>query len=183
MSNFSSAFKNMDAKIELKRYSCAVIAAVLFAVNIKTFVKAGGLYPGGFNGLTLLIQGIFQEFAGMEIPYTLINVILNAIPVFIGLKFIGVKFTMSSCVVIVLSSILTDLIPSQPITYDPLLISIFGGLINGFVVSLCLIGNTSSGGTDFIAIYFQKKRTGYLELYSLRKRSDTGCCRPAFWLG
>ena len=36
----------MDAKIELKRYSCAVIAAVLFAVNIKTFVKAGGLYPG-----------------------------------------------------------------------------------------------------------------------------------------
>ena len=150
MSNFSSAFKNMDAKIELKRYSCAVIAAVLFAVNIKTFVKAGGLYPGGFNGLTLLIQGIFQEFAGMEIPYTLINVILNAIPVFIGLKFIGVKFTMSSCVVIVL-------IPSQPITYDPLLISIFGGLINGFVVSLCLIGNTSSGGTDFIAIYFSEK--------------------------
>ena len=157
MSNFSSAFKNMDAKIELKRYSCAVIAAVLFAVNIKTFVKAGGLYPRGFNGLTLLIQGIFQEFAGMEIPYTLINVILNAIPVFIGLKFIGVKFTMSSCVVIVLSSILTDLIPSQPITYDPLLISIFGGLINGFVVSLCLIGNTSSGGTDFIAIYFSEK--------------------------
>lgn len=64
---------------------------------------------------------------------------------------------MSSCVVIVLSSILTDLIPSQPITYDPLLISIFGGLINGFVVSLCLIGNTSSGGTDFIAIYFSEK--------------------------
>ena len=157
MSNFSSAFKNMDAKIELKRYSCAVIAAVLFAVNIKTFVKAGGLYPGGFNGLTLLIQCIFQEFAGMDIPYTLINVILNAIPVFIGLKFIGVKFTMSSCVVIVLSSILTDLIPSQPITYDPLLISIFGGLISGFVVCLCLIGNTSSGGTDFIAIYFSEK--------------------------
>lgn len=157
MSNFSSAFKNMDAKIELKRYSCAIIAAVIFAVNIKTFVKAGGLYPGGFNGLTLLIQGIFQEFAGMEIPYTLINVALNAIPVFIGLRFIGVKFTMSSCVVIVLSSILTDLIPSQPITYDPLLISIFGGLINGFVISLCLIGNTSSGGTDFIAIYFSEK--------------------------
>lgn len=157
MSSISSAFKDMDAKVEMKRYGCAVIAAVIFAVNIKTFVRAGGLYPGGFNGLTLLIQGIFREFAGMEIPYTLINVALNAIPVLIGLKYIGIKFTLSSCVVIVLSSILTDLIPSQPITYDPLLISIFGGLINGFVVSLCLIGNTSSGGTDFIAIYFSKK--------------------------
>lgn len=157
MSSISAAFKDMDAKVEVKRYGCAVIAAVIFAVNIKTFVRAGGLYPGGFNGLTLLIQGIFREFAGMEIPYTLINVALNAIPVIIGLKYIGVKFTLSSCVVIVLSSILTDLIPSQPITYDPLLISIFGGLINGFVVSLCLIGNTSSGGTDFIAIYFSEK--------------------------
>lgn len=157
MSSISSAFKNMDAKVEVKRYGCAVIAAVIFAVNIKIFVRAGGLYPGGFNGLTLLIQGIFREFAGMEIPYTLINVALNAIPVLIGLKYIGIKFTLSSCVVIVLSSILTDLIPSQPITYDPLLISIFGGLINGFVVSLCLIGNTSSGGTDFIAIYFSEK--------------------------
>ncbi len=155
--NLASQFKNMDAKIELKRYGCAVIAAVIFAVNIKTFVKAGGLYPGGFNGLTLLIQGIFQEFMNMEIPYTLINITLNAIPVFIGLKYIGAKFTLSSCVVIVLSSILTDLIPAQPITYDPLLISIFGGLINGFVISLCLIGNTSSGGTDFIAIYFSEK--------------------------
>ncbi len=155
--NIASQFKGMDAKIELKRYGCAVIAAVIFAVNIKTFVKAGGLYPGGFNGLTLLIQGIFQEFMEMEIPYTLINVALNAIPVFIGLKYIGAKFTLSSCVVIVLSSILTDLIPAQPITYDPLLISIFGGLINGFVISLCLIGNTSSGGTDFIAIYFSEK--------------------------
>ena len=157
MSSISSAFKDMDAKVEMKRYGCAVIAAVIFAVYIKTFVRAGGLYTGGFNGLTLLIQGIFREFAGMEIPYTLINVALNAIPVLIGLKYIGIKFTLSSCVVIVLSSILTDLIPSQPITYDPLLISIFGGLINGFVVSLCLIGNTSSGGTDFIAIYFSEK--------------------------
>lgn len=157
MSSISSAFKDMDAKVEVKRYGCAVIAAVIFAVNIKTFVRAGGLYPGGFNGLTLLIQGTFREFVGMEIPYTLINVVLNAVPVLIGLKYIGVKFTLSSCVVIVLSSILTDLIPSQPITYDPLLISIFGGLINGFVVSLCLIGNTSSGGTDFIAIYFSEK--------------------------
>lgn len=157
MNSISSAFKDMDAKVEVKRYGCAVIAAVIFAVNIKTFVRAGGLYPGGFNGLTLLIQGIFREFAGMKIPYTLINVALNAIPVLIGLKYIGIKFTLSSCVVIVLSSILTDLIPSQPITYDPLLISIFGGLINGFVISLCLIGNTSSGGTDFIAIYFSEK--------------------------
>lgn len=149
--------ENINMRHEAKRYACAIVAAMIFAVNIKTFVRAGGLYPGGFNGLTLLIQGIFEKFAGLAVPYTVINVTLNAIPIFIGLKFVGKKFTLSSCCVIILSSILTDIIPSQPITYDTLLISIFGGLINGFGVSLCLIGNTSSGGTDIVGIWVSEK--------------------------
>jgi uncharacterized membrane-anchored protein YitT (DUF2179 family) len=144
-------------KLEGKRYCCAVLAAGIFALNIKTFVRAGGLYPGGFSGLTLLLQSIFKQFMGISIPYTVINVLLNTIPVSIGLRFIGKRFTFSSCCVILLSGLLTDIIPGQPITYDMLLISIFGGLINGLAVSLCLIGNTSSGGTDFFAIYFSEK--------------------------
>ena len=149
--------KELNLKHEAKRYGCAVLAATIMALNIKTFVRAGGLFPGGFTGLTLLLQNIFQTFMGIAVPYTLINVLLNSIPVFIGLKFIGKKFTISSVCVIVLSGLLTDIIPSQPITYDTLLISIFGGLINGFCISLCLIGNTSTGGTDFIAVYLSSR--------------------------
>lgn len=148
----------VNMKQELKRYGCAVLAAVIFAVNIKTFVRAGGLFPGGFSGLTLLVQGVFEKFGGIAVPYTAINLLLNCVPVGIGLKFIGKKFTLSSCCVILLSGVLTDMIPVQPITYDTLLTSIFGGLINGLIISLCLIGNTSSGGTDFIAIYFAEKK-------------------------
>lgn len=138
--------------------SCAIIAAVIFAVNIKTFVRAGGLYPSGFNGVTLLVQQIGTQFFGIAIPFSLINLPLNAIPAFISFKYLGPKFTVSSCCVVVLTSLLTDFIPSQPITYDPLLISIFGGLINGLAASLCMIGNTSGGGTDFIAILVSEKR-------------------------
>ena len=138
--------------------SCAIIAAVIFAVNIKTFVRAGGLYPSGFNGVPLLVQQIGTQFFGIAIPFSLINLPLNAIPAFISFKYLGPKFTVSSCCVVVLTSLLTDFIPSQPITYDPLLISIFGGLINGLAASLCLIGNTSGGGTDFIAILVSEKR-------------------------
>ena len=87
--------KELNLKHEAKRYGCAVLAATIMALNIKTFVRAGGLFPGGFTGLTLLIQNIFQTFMGIAVPYTLINVLLNSIPVFIGLKFIGKKFTIS----------------------------------------------------------------------------------------
>lgn len=150
--------QQINIKNEVRRISCAILAAVIFAVNIKTFVRAGGLYPGGFNGLTLLIQTSLQEFAGLTLPYTAINLPLNIIPIIIGFKFVGKKFTLSSCLVILLTSFLTDMIPAQPITYDTLLISIFGGIINGLAMSLCLIGNTSSGGTDFIAIAVSEKK-------------------------
>ena len=149
---------SVNLRHEARRMSCAIIAAVIFAVNIKTFVRAGGLYPSGFNGVTLLVQQIGTQFFGIAIPFSLINLPLNAIPAFISFKYLGPKFTVSSCCVVVLTSLLTDFIPSQPITYDPLLISIFGGLINGLAASLCLIGNTSGGGTDFIAILVSEKR-------------------------
>ena len=119
--------------------------------------KAARTY-GGATGLTLLIQRSFELFFQIEIPYTIVNVILNIIPIYIGFRFIGKKFTLYSCLCIMLTNILTDIIPGFAITYDTLLISIFGGLINGFVISLCLWMNATTGGTDFIAIYFSEKK-------------------------
>lgn len=149
---------NIDYKTEAKRVVFGLAGAIIMAVNIKTFVRAGGLYPGGFNGVTLLIQTIFERFLAVALPFTVINLLLNAIPTIVCFKAIGKKFTVSSAMIIVLTSVLTDIIPYQPITQDILLISVFGGLLNGFAVSLCLMGGTSGGGTDFIAIYFAEKK-------------------------
>ena len=133
------------------------VASLVMATNIKTFVQTGGMIPGGATGLTLLIQRSMQTFLQLYIPYTVINVILNAIPVYIGFRYIGKKFTLYSCLMIFLTGIFTDLIPATPVTYDILLISIFGGIINGFAISLCLRVDATSGGTDFIAIFFSQK--------------------------
>lgn len=146
-------FKKEDKYGEVKRILCALIASVIFAVNIKTFVNAGGLFPGGFTGITLLIQKSALKFLGLHLPYSIINYTINFFPVLLGFRKIGVKFTSSSCLVILCTGLLADLIPAMPITYDVLLISVFGGLVNGLACSICLLGGTSSGGTDFIAIY------------------------------
>lgn len=147
-----------DLKKDGRRIVVVCLASVLMAINIKTFVKAGGLYPGGATGLTVLIQSIFERFLNIEVPYTFVNLLLNLIPIYIGFRFIGKKFTLYSCLMIVLTSILTDLIPQSAITYDILLISVFGGIINGFVISICLIMNATTGGTDFISIYLSEKK-------------------------
>ena len=147
-----------EAKESIKKILVICLASFLMALNIKSFVRTGGLYPGGATGLALLIQRAADMFLHITIPYTIVNILLNAIPVYIGFRFIGKKFTMYSCLMIVLTSVLTDIIPGYAITYDTLLISIFGGLINGFVIGLCLHMNATTGGTDFIAIYLSDKK-------------------------
>jgi uncharacterized membrane-anchored protein YitT (DUF2179 family) len=116
------------------------------------------LYPGGVTGLTILLQTIFQQFLNITVPYTVINLLLNALPIYIGFRFIGKKFTVYSCVQIVLTSVLTDIIPGYALTYDVLLISIFGGIISGIATSLCLMVDATTGGTDFISIYMSEKK-------------------------
>ncbi len=135
-----------------------IIASVVMAVNINTFVMTGGLYPGGVTGLTLLIQRFSESSFGVHLPFAVVNILLNLIPIYIGFRYIGKKFTMYSCLMIGLTAFLIDVIPSHIVTEDILLISIFGGIINGIAVSLCLRSDTTAGGTDFIAIFLSQKK-------------------------
>ena len=134
------------------------LAALINAININTFVHTGGLFPGGATGFTVLLQRVGETYFGVELPYSAINLALNAFPVYIGLRFIGKKFTLLSVYMIFMSGLLTDLLPSAVITYDTLLIAIFGGIINGTVISICLHMSATSGGTDFIAIFLSERK-------------------------
>ena len=147
-----------DFKKDAKRLVVICIASVLYALNIKIFVRTGGLFPGGATGLTILIQRSLLKFLGLSVPYSPINLLLNAFPIYIGFRYIGKKFTLFSCLMIVLSSTLVDMIPGAIITEDILLITIFGGIINGFVTSICLLSDATTGGTDFIGIYLSQKK-------------------------
>ncbi len=145
-------------KKELRRLLFCTLGALVYAFNLRSFVRTGGLFPGGFAGITLLIQQIGETFFQAQLPYTMIYLPLNLIPAYIGIRYLGKKFTFYSIYVIALSSVLTDLLPPVTITYDVLLICIFGGIVNGAAVCLCLSVGASGGGTDFISIYFSEKR-------------------------
>jgi uncharacterized membrane-anchored protein YitT (DUF2179 family) len=146
-------FKRSD----IWRIILCICAGILMSVNLRTFVYTGNLLPGGFAGLTLLLQAIFHKFLGITVPYGVIYFLMNSVPIVIAFKFIGKKFTLYSCITILLVTFLTDIIPVYAITYDVLLISIFGGLINGFAITLCLKADATTGGTDFIAIAISER--------------------------
>jgi len=138
-----------------------IVAGTLMAFNIRTFVHAGGIIPGGFTGLSLLIQKICLQYGDFNLPFSVPFYIFNAVPAAVCFKFIGKKFTLISLLAIIITGLLTDWLPSMFIEiiklHDTLLSSVFGGALNGLAIALCLYAGATSGGTDFIAIFISEK--------------------------
>ncbi len=102
----------MKQRNNLQRILLVIAASFIMAANIKIFVRAGDMFPGGFNGLTLLIQRTASRYFDLDLPFSVINLILNAVPAVISFLYIGKKFTLYSGLMILLSSVLTDILPS-----------------------------------------------------------------------
>ena len=155
-------FQTLESKYpkfyQFFRLFVVVIASILFAWNLCCFAKTANLFPGGFSGLSLLLQEIIFNFLHIRIPYTIFNIVLNLFPIYIAFKYIGKKFTLYSILTIFLSSIFVDILPHYIFTQDILLVSVFGGLINGFAISLCLNVGATTGGTDFISIFLSQQK-------------------------
>ena len=140
------------------RFAMVTMGAVLFAVVIKSFVQPANLFPAGFSGITVLFQRIMATYFKVSVPYSAVYLPLNIIPFYIGIRYLGKRFTAYSLYVTVLSSILADTMPKFQITYDTLLLSVFGGILSGIGVLLCLLAGASGGGTDIISIFFSERK-------------------------
>jgi uncharacterized membrane-anchored protein YitT (DUF2179 family) len=145
-----------------KRLILLVLASLLMALNLKTFCIAAGIIPGGFSGIAVLFQETMSTHFNIKVPFSLVYYVLNAFPIYIGFRFIGKWFTLFSCLVVFLVGILTDWVPLSLLSYldlhDSLLCAVFGGCLNAIAITLCLLADATSGGTDFIAIYLAERQ-------------------------
>ncbi|MDR0322717.1 MAG: YitT family protein [Treponema sp.] len=145
----------------VRRLTLIILGAALMSFNINTFVQAGGLIPGGFTGLTLLIQEIFLRYLNIHIPFSIVLYILNSVPAVICFRYVGKQFTLYSVLMVFLTGIFTDFMPHMFIDFiqlhDILLSAVFGGILNALAIVLCLYAGATSGGTDFISIFISEK--------------------------
>ena len=143
--------------VNWNRLMLVVAGATVYAVGLVCFARPAGLFPGGFTGLSLLIQEACTRYMGVTPPYSLFSLSLNFIAAALCFRYIGKRFAQFSMLAVAITSVLTDLIPSYAFSTDPLLCSVFGGLVNGLAISLCLRADASTGCTDFISIYLAEK--------------------------
>ena len=93
-----------------RRLALIIAGAVLMAFNLCSFVRTAGLFPGGFTGLSLLIQESCQRYLGFNPPYSLFSLTLNFVAAGLCFKYIGRRFALFSLLAVVISSVLTGLL-------------------------------------------------------------------------
>ncbi|MDI9517809.1 MAG: YitT family protein [Erysipelotrichaceae bacterium] len=153
MKIFNINFTKKDIRIVI----LVLISSFMFSISMNNFIKTGNLYPAGYAGISRLISQILYSYFNIYISFSLIFMTLNVITTIFVFNNLGKKFAIYSIIWYTSSTFFTSVLPSSSITDDLLLISIFGGILNGIAISIALRNNASSGGTDFIAVYMSTK--------------------------
>lgn len=133
------------------------LSALIYSIAIKMFVESANLIPAGFIGISLVITEIIDVLIHVRVPYMLLYFILQIALTLVVFKIIGTRFAVLSILQFTLMTIFSFFIPAVTLSDDIILISIFGGVLTGISILLALLGEASSGGTDFVAVYFQNK--------------------------
>jgi len=126
-------------------YVLILLGSLIGAIAYPLFLVPNHIAPGGLTGIATVLNFLFQW------PVGTVSLLLN-IPLFIiGYRSMGRVFAFRSLFATVLFSLLIDLIPLPPMTTEPLLGAVFGGVLLGAGLGLILRGGATTGGTDMAA--------------------------------
>jgi len=147
--------KNKDNKIFF--ISMVVFSAILQAITTTSFTVPGQLYPSGIMGISRLLSDLLLDFLNINIPYNFFYFTANILLGILVFKYIGKWFTILSVLQTSLVSIFAMFFKPIFNLNDLILIAIFGGVINGIGCGIALSNNASTGGMDFLTIFFSNK--------------------------
>lgn len=141
-------------KIKLQEVIGIAFGALLSAIAVAFFVRPAQLVPAGVVGTVTLIQREASLMLGINLSFGLMYFLTNLLLLSFVIRKLGKRFVILSLFHVLFTSIYVEWIPTFSITGDVLLLAIFGGVLNGIGIAISLKMGGSSGGTDFISIYF-----------------------------
>lgn len=123
-----------------------IAGCLLFALGFDMFLEPNGLNAGGISGLAMILVHVLG-FGSVGVVTALMN-----LPLFLagGLK-IGKKFFVGSLVGMATSSLALDLFSRLPVLEtEPLLASLYGGVLCGIGLGMVFATGASTGGSDIV---------------------------------
>jgi len=133
----------------LKDYGLIMLGSLIQALAMIFFLVPAQLVNGGISGAGQLLHYAFGWPIGLI-------VFLGNLPLFIlGWRYLGgPKFALRTILAIVSFSVFTDTIMyfvgDVAITRDPVLNTLYGGIVLGIGLGIVYLGRGTSGGTDIL---------------------------------
>lgn len=147
MSN-SVVFKIKETRKQIiQRYLFMILGCICYASSLRIFLIPNSIVGGGVSGAASLIELL----SGLDAS---IFIVAINIPILVfGLKLMGWKFIFrclltTSC--LSLCTFLLNFLPFGDITNEPILASLYGGILQGIGIGLFIKYEMSSGGTELL---------------------------------
>ncbi len=140
----STIQKIRENKIILQ-YAMIIIGCFIGAASYPLFLEPNHIAPGGLTGITTILNFHFG------LPIGLTSLVLNIPLLIVGWRLIGAGFILRTLIATLLFSFMIDFLHLPALSNDPLLASIFGGILLGIGLALILRGSATTGGTDLMA--------------------------------
>lgn len=131
-------------------YGLILGGVALTALALDWFLVPNKIAAGGVSGLATVIYYLWN------IPVGVTMLAINIPLLLASVKFLGSRFGLKTVLGAVLLSVLVDVFAryTQPLTSDPLLASIYGGVLSGIGMGFAIKYGGSTGGTDLAALLF-----------------------------
>lgn len=133
----------------LRAYSLLTIGAVMLALANDIFLIPNQVFSGGATGVALIINSFLGISVGVVV--LLVNIPLLAAGLFwLG----GWRFLVRTTYTVIVYSLLLDILRpffEKSVTTDPLLYTLYGGLLGGAGVGLVFRAQGTTGGDDIVA--------------------------------
>ncbi|MEO8289106.1 MAG: YitT family protein [Chloroflexota bacterium] len=130
-------------------YALITVGVLLLALANDIFLIPNNVFSGGATGIALVINSY------LPVPVGVLVLLINIPLVLAGIMWLGGwRFLVRTTYAVLVYSILLDLLRplfTQPVTTDPLLYTLYGGLLGGVGVGLVFRAQGTTGGDDIIA--------------------------------
>ncbi|RBW70529.1 hypothetical protein DS031_05750 [Bacillus taeanensis] len=134
------------------RLVMVIIGAGLAAVSIELFLVPNDIIDGGIIGVSLILDHLTL------VNFAILVIVLNLPFMYFGYTQIGKTFVVSSLVgIFSLAAIESSLHHVPAFINEPILASVFGGLILGIGVGMVIRHGGSLDGTEILGILLTKK--------------------------
>ena len=130
-----------------------VLGSALAAAAFQFFTFPNSIVSGGVTGIAQIVHLL------SNLPTGVLNIVLN-IPLFIICwRHLGLRVLIGALAVMIMVSVFIDLFSLTGVaaTDDPLLASVYGGVLNGAGYGLVYTTGVTGGGIDILAKLLRRK--------------------------